>query len=73
MQYYAKYPSIVAQPPYSPQGNGRQSTNAEDNPGARSRYRQKLGEQPGPQAHSRYIEYNTNDTITSPRELQHQH
>ena len=56
---------VLAQPPYSPQGNGRQvprvepfkqghrPPDVEENPG--SQYRQKLEGQARPRAHSRYI------------------
>ena len=56
---------VLAQPPYSPQENGRQLPwvepcnqgdklpDAEEN--ARSRHRQRLGGQARPRAHSRYI------------------
>ena len=56
---------VLAQPHYSPQGNGRllprgepknqgdRPHDAEENPG--SRYRQRLGAQARPRAHSRYI------------------
>ena len=56
---------VLAQTPYSPQGNGRQSPrvepfneedrppDAEENPG--NRYRLRLGGQARQRAHSRYI------------------
>ena len=52
--------SVLAQPPYYPKGNERQSprvetteVDAEYNPG--SHYRQRLGEQAETRPHSRYI------------------
>ena len=44
---------VLDQPPYSSQGNGRQSPDEEENP--RSRYRQMLEGQARPQVHSRYV------------------
>ena len=58
---------VIAQPPYSSQGNGRQSPgwnqgdrtpDTEENPG--SHYRQKMGVQARPRAHSRYIHVKNN-------------
>ena len=73
---------ILAQSPYSPQGNWRQSHRVEpwkqgvrppdvkENPG--SQYCQRLGGQPRPQVHFRYIQVKhecrqTDTTIIEPR------